>query len=82
MDKAIVSQWQVASSTPGKSYVVSLQANGQYQCGCIGWTRHYPREDCKHILVVLGGGGTPLDPMIVAMNKVLKRAERRGKVAA
>jgi hypothetical protein len=40
-----------------------------WQCSCIGWTRHVPRKDCKHIEWVKRFGGIPLDPMLHAMDK-------------
>jgi hypothetical protein len=46
-------QWEVPSnSNPANSYKVSLTESGEYQCSCMGWTRHMPRRDCSHILQV------------------------------
>ena len=42
-------QWDVLSSDGKRTYVVSVTADGQWQCGCMGWTGHMPRKDCKHI---------------------------------
>jgi len=44
-----VKKWYVPSSSSGDTYTVGLRDDGEYQCGCIGWTRHMPRRDCKHI---------------------------------
>jgi hypothetical protein len=26
-----------------------MSEHGDWACGCIGWTRHFPRNDCRHI---------------------------------
>lgn len=45
-----INQWNVPSdSDPSKNYVVSLTYENEWQCSCFGWTRHFPRKDCKHI---------------------------------
>lgn len=77
-DRTIVSQYEVDSdSTPGRTYVVSLNGNGQYSCGCLGWTRHVPRRDCKHIEWVKAFGGRPVDPLLAAMGKAQRRESRK-----
>lgn len=52
-----VEGWNVVGSS-GTEYRVSRQADGTYGCSCLGWTRHVPRRDCKHIKAMkltLGG---------------------------
>jgi hypothetical protein len=44
-----VAQWEVPSSSSDKMYIVSRNFVGEYACACIGWTRHVPRKDCRHI---------------------------------
>lgn len=48
-----------------------LNAAGQpeFACGCIGWTRHFPRQDCKHIKYARAGGAKTFDEAIA--NKLL-----------
>ena len=43
-----------SDSNSYKEYKVSYAKNRaeEWQCSCMGWTRHYPRHDCKHILRV------------------------------
>jgi hypothetical protein len=45
---------EVESSSSSSTYVVSYQNGRQepWQCSCMGWTRHYPRHDCKHITAI------------------------------
>lgn len=46
-------RWEVpSSSNPDTRYIVSMSEQGTWACGCIGWTRHFPRKDCRHILLV------------------------------
>ena len=43
-------QAEVTSSDGRRSYIVSIESTtGEWQCACVGWTRHVPRRDCKHI---------------------------------
>jgi hypothetical protein len=43
-------RWEVpSSSSPNTTYVVAMSEHGDWACGCIGWTRHFPRRDCRHI---------------------------------
>lgn len=70
-----VSQWEVPSnSDPTRSYKVSLTDRGDYQCSCVGWTRHMPRRDCSHITQVKANpdlyakGGPKTYPTIVLAN--------------
>lgn len=43
-----VDRWPVEGST-GNIYTVAKDDRGQYACSCLGWTRHIPRKDCRHI---------------------------------
>jgi len=44
-----VSRIALVKSSNGKiDYVISVR-DDQWQCSCVGWTRHVPRKDCKHI---------------------------------
>jgi len=46
-------RWEVpSSSNPDRNYVVSMSEQGTWACSCIGWTRHVPRKDCKHITLI------------------------------
>lgn len=45
-------RWQVPSGSNNDTYVVGLSETGDYACTCIGWTRHTPRKDCKHIRAI------------------------------
>jgi len=51
MDKW-VKRWKVSSSRGEGHHTVAQDADGNYACSCIGWTRHVPRRDCKHIIDV------------------------------
>ena len=57
------------------SHIVSKCDDGSYACDCIGWTRHYPRTDCKHIYEVIRANPEPLD-----MDNWEKLRGRKGKV--
>lgn len=49
-------KWFVqSSSNPNTTYTVAEDMNGDFACGCVGWTRHVPRKDCKHIREVKAG---------------------------
>ena len=41
-------QWQVQGSASAP-YTVSVDWNSNWACSCVGWIRHFPRQDCKHI---------------------------------
>ncbi len=47
-----VKRWVVPSSSGHGKHIVAQDAEGKFACDCIGWTRHVPRRDCKHILEV------------------------------
>lgn len=75
----IFEQWKVESeSNPNKSYVVSALNDGTYSCACVGWTRHVPRRDCKHIRWVKDHGAMPIDPVLMAMERAQRKVERQG----
>jgi len=42
-------KWAVPSSSQDGHYIVAEDYGGNFACGCLGWTRHMPRTDCKHI---------------------------------
>ena len=86
-------KWCIYSEHSG-NHIVSLTDKGEYQCDCIGWTRHMPRRNCKHIYQVIDEKPEPLDKeswdalngkkhkVVAFMNKI-KETElqivRRGK---
>jgi hypothetical protein len=75
--QCIVAQYEIESeSAPGRMYTISLDGNGDYSCSCLGWTRHVPRKDCKHIEWHKVHPGRPIDPMLAAMGKAQRRAVR------
>jgi hypothetical protein len=80
--KYIVAQYEVKSETSGSTYIVSLDGNGDYSCGCLGWTRHVPRRNCKHIDWVIAFGPGEMDPLLASMRKVQRRAAAKKGVAA
>ncbi len=47
-------QWKVQGSA-AEPYTVSVTFDGVWSCSCVGWTRHMPRKDCKHIKRKKGG---------------------------
>ncbi len=70
-----VEQWKVKSDSrpEGWGYIVSKMDDGSWACGCVGWTRHVPRRDCKHIAYAKNGFGIPVDLMIHAMEKAQRK---------
>ena len=70
-------QFVVPSESSNKEYVVTqfddapfdVEHHPEWTCGCIGWTRHFPRRDCRHILYAQSGGATTYDEAIA--NKLL-----------
>jgi hypothetical protein len=77
----IAERWEIESeSSPGKKYVVSKMLDGSWACSCIGWTRHVPRRDCKHIEWHKRFGGTALtvDPLLMSLMKLNRKAEKAG----
>lgn len=70
--------WKVESdSSPGKFYTVSHYNDDSWACSCVGWTRHVPRRDCRHITYVKGGGAVVYDPLARAVTLAMKRSERK-----
>lgn len=73
----ITDQFKVESeSNPDRHYVVSKYNDDSWACGCIGWTRHVPRQDCKHIWWVKTHGAVRcevIDPFLAAIRKTRKR---------
>lgn len=60
-----VNRWYVPSSRGGGNHTVSQDKDGNWACSCIGWTRHMPRTDCKHIREVKEGGGQSLSDAVL-----------------
>ena len=44
--------WLEPSSKGDVNYTVGVSYEGNWACACIGWTRHMPRKDCRHIKAV------------------------------
>ncbi len=59
-------QFVVPSESGNGSYIVTHYADPpfddehhpEWSCSCLGWTRHFPRRKCKHILYAAAGGDT------------------------
>lgn len=49
-----IKRWKVRGSG-GNSYVVAVDAKGNYGCSCTAWK--FRRQECKHILQVKANGG-------------------------
>ena len=71
MARPIKHQFIVPSESSGKEYVVTHYGDGpfdgnhpEWACACIGWIRHSPRRDCKHILWAQNGGARTFDEAI------------------
>ena len=64
-----INRWIVHSSSGSGDYVIGQDADGNWGCSCIGWTRHVPRTDCKHIREVKNGGGATLSEAIIQRMK-------------
>jgi hypothetical protein len=72
-------QFIVPSESGHGDYVVTHYADDpfdaehhpEWACACIGWTRHFPRRDCKHILYAQAGGATTFEEAIA--NKLLSK---------
>ena len=59
-----VKRWTIPSSRGGL-HIVGQDAEGNYGCDCIGWTRHMPRRDCTHITQVKAGDGRTFSETIM-----------------
>jgi hypothetical protein len=60
-------QYVVPSESSSSEYIVTNYSDGrdpEWACACIGWTRHTPRRDCKHISYARAGGATSLEDAI------------------
>ena len=72
-----VQRWEVPSdSRPDTSYVVAMDANGNYACSCPRWKFHradLPNQECKHIEYVKYGMGTT--PIIPTQRPVIQPAQ-------
>lgn len=72
-----VRRWAVPSDSTDGHYIVAQDAEGNMACGCLGWTRHTPRTDCKHIKQVrfleLGQPSTALTMEQVVIKRMLGR---------
>ncbi len=56
-----IEKYSSYSEISKRSHIFSKCEDGTYACDCIGWTRHYPRIDCRHILEVIYNHPEPLD---------------------
>lgn len=50
MAKKITEQYREFSDSSNRTYIVTRYDDGSWACGCMRWTRTFPRVDCKHIL--------------------------------
>lgn len=65
-------QFVVPSESSSSEYIVTQfgdepfdsQHHPEWACACIGWTRHFPRRDCKHIMYAQSGGATTFEEAI------------------
>lgn len=72
--------WKVQSdSNPEKFHTVGRAEDGSFGCTCVGWTRHFPRRDCRHILYVKSGHGENYDPLLRSMTLTLAKEERKNQ---
>ena len=70
-------QFVVPSESSNREYVVTqfndppfdAEHHPEWACGCRGWTSHFPRRDCKHILYAQSGGALTAEQAVV--NKLL-----------
>ena len=72
MARPINHQFVVPSESSSKEYIVTQyddtpfhqDGHPEWACSCLGWIRHSPRRDCKHILYAKAGGARTLDEAI------------------
>ncbi len=65
-------QYVAKSESSEGSYIVTHfadppfnnEGHPEWACACIGWTRHFPRRDCKHILYAKTGGASTFEEAI------------------
>jgi hypothetical protein len=63
----LIEQFSVESTSRASvKYTVSKYTD-HYSCSCLGWTRHTPRRDCRHIEWVRAFGPAPIDPLLQSM---------------
>jgi hypothetical protein len=71
-------KWACPSSSTDGYYTVAQDGEGNFACSCIGWTRHTPRTDCKHIKQVRflekGESSTAMTMETAIINRMLGRA--------
>jgi hypothetical protein len=71
-------KWAVPSSSSDGYYTVAQDYEGNFACGCLGWTRHMPRTDCRHIRQVrfleLGEKSTAMTMETAVINRMLGKA--------
>lgn len=80
MPRSVLEVFKIESqSNPGKWYVVSEFDNGEWACGCIGWTRHMPRRDCQHIRWAKAGQLVAEDSLLRAVEVSRRRHELKLK---
>lgn len=50
-----------SKSSPGKTYVVNQDENGELSCTCRGWTMKKPGQErtCPHVRMAAEGAGFP-----------------------
>ncbi len=79
-----IEQFKVESESSRSTYTVSrcmIDQKGvsifaeSWSCSCVGWTRHVPRKDCKHIRYVKQFGAVPVDPLLMAVEKSRRKLE-------
>lgn len=73
----IVEAWKVPSQSSNATYTVARYEEGSFACSCPGWTKHFPRKDCKHIMWVVAHGPTPIEPLLLSLIQVNRKAERK-----
>lgn len=73
-----IKKYLIYSQTSKTSHIISKCDDGSYACDCIGWIRHYPRINCKHIIEVIRTNPEPLD--MVNWDKLKMKKEKIKKV--
>jgi hypothetical protein len=68
-------RWAVPSDSQEGHYTVAVDVDGNFACGCLGWTRHMPRTDCKHIkevrFLIKGQSSTALTMQTAVIHRML-----------
>jgi hypothetical protein len=65
-----------SDSDLSKHYNVGLK-DGQLACSCLGWTRHVPRKDCRHILYFKMGGSVGVKHSVTGAQFITDRTASR-----